>query len=139
MTPEQQALFLAARSAIAEQLGLPGFATADLAAQRAAYKALSAADQVRLVDALAAYVQQNPAGFAASQVATANTRVSDPAYGTGLADTSWSAAAQEFFSASSGNFLDIWKGLNSTLKIVAVIAAIALAGWLLWRFVPAKK
>ncbi len=141
-TAEQTTLFLAARSLVAQQLGLPGFNTMDLSAQRSAYGALSPADQVRLADALAVYVKSNPAGFSPEQTAEASTRVSDPAFGTGMADTSLGASVDEFFAAFGENAKSIFGGMNSTLKIVLALAAVVLAGWLVWRFAgprPGRK
>ena len=138
-TADQTTLFLAARSLVAQQLGLPGFNTMDSAEQRAAYAALSPADQVRLADAVAVYVKSHPAGFSPEQTAEAQTRVSDPAFGTGMADTSFGASVDEFFTAMGANAKSIFGGLNSTLKIVLALAAVILAGWLVWRFAGPRR
>jgi hypothetical protein len=129
---------LDARTAVARQLGLAGFDTSDADAQRAAYRELSAADQIRFTDALSAYVYTNPDAFTTDQLAVANDRVTSPYYNTPLADTSLAAAASEFIDEAGKNATGIFAGLSGLTKTLAVIAVAVAVIYLVREFKPGQ-
>lgn len=77
---------LEARRIVAQQIGLRGFETLDPERQRAAYRELTAAQQVRFTEALSNYVRQHASLFTAQQMSVADAVVRNPLYGQPLAD-----------------------------------------------------
>lgn len=123
-----------ARTAVAAQLGFAGFDTTDADAQRAAYRNLSAADQIRFTDALSAYVYTNPDQFTTDQLSVANDRLHSPYYNTPLADASLAAAVNDFVNEAGANASNIFAGLNMFTKTLAVIAVAVAAVYLINTF-----
>ena len=129
---------LTARTAVAAQMGFSGFDTQDADAQRAAYRELSAADQIRFTDALSAYVYTNPDAFTTDQLAVANDRLQSPYYNTPLADTSLSAAVSEFVNEAGANASGIFAGLSGLTKTLAVIAVAVAVIYLVTEFLARR-
>lgn len=130
---------LQARTAVAAQMGFPGFDTTSADDQRTAYRNLSAADQVRFTDQLSAYIYTNPTDFTSDQLAVAKDRIDSPAYNTPLADTSYTAAVGEFIDEAYAQGKSIFTSVDTLIKwLVVGTVAVALV-YALKTYVDMKK
>jgi hypothetical protein len=117
-----------ARNAVGKQLGLYFFdGSAD------AYANLSQADQVRVSDALKAYIVANSGAFTADQVANARKNMASAAYDTGLADTSFDLGmfGSEVLN-NAGKITDA--GGTILTRVLYLAAAAGLVAYLLPTF-----
>jgi|SRR5581483_4398593 len=119
-----------AKAAVASQLGLSGFDQLDDGAQNVAYQNLSQADQVRFTDALSGYIYTNQDGFSTDQVTLARDRVKSPNYNTPLADTSFTAAASDFFSNTLDNVANFGQGIEKAIYVGVAIGIVGLVAYL---------
>lgn len=90
------------------------------------YLNLNASDQVMLTDAMAALIVQYPAGWSDQVVADAQARVNNAAYGTPLADSSYTGNLID--QVASGQFLsNALGGGASYLKTIGIFAGLGVA------------
>lgn len=100
-----------ARAIVGQNLGFGS----DFDGSIGAYQNLSQADQIRLTDALGAYIKANPASFTDQQQSVATDIVNAPLYNQPLADTSLLGNA----SAGAADFMNRLEGFGN--KVTAIV------------------